>query len=40
MPPYVFIENDRVVELPTSMLEFEDKGGRRDPLQRDGGTST
>ena len=31
MPPYVFIENDRVVELPTSMLEFEDKGGRPGP---------
>ncbi len=31
MPPYVFIENDRVVELPTSMLEFEDTGGRPGP---------
>ena len=31
MPPYVFIENDRVVELPTSMLEFEDRGGRPGP---------
>ena len=29
MPPYVFIENDRVVELPTSMLEFEDRGASR-----------
>jgi len=34
MPPYVFIENDRVVELPTSMLEFEDKGGRPGPATK------
>ena len=34
MPPYVFIENDRVVELPASMLEFEDKGGRPGPATK------
>ncbi len=31
MPPYVFIEDDQVTELPTSMLAFEDKGGRPGP---------
>jgi len=30
-PDSIFIEDDRVTELPTSMLEFEDKGGRPGP---------
>lgn len=34
MPPYVFIENDRIVERPTSMLEFEDRGGRPGPATK------
>lgn len=34
MPPYVFIENDRLVEPPTSMLEFEDRGGRPGPATK------
>lgn len=31
MPPYVFIENDRVTKQPTSSLKKEDKGGRQGP---------
>lgn len=31
MPPYVFIEDDHVVDLPTSRLKHEDKGGRPGP---------
>ena len=31
MPPYVFIENDRVTAQPTSSLKKEDKGGRQGP---------
>ncbi|MGK0239858.1 MAG: arylsulfatase A [Candidatus Pelagisphaera sp.] len=31
MPPYVFIENESVTALPTSLLKHEDKGGREGP---------
>ncbi len=31
MPPYVFIENDRVTAQPTSTLKKEDRGGRAGP---------
>lgn len=31
MPPYVFIENDRVLVDPTSTLSEEDSGGRNGP---------
>ncbi|MEM8680767.1 MAG: arylsulfatase [Planctomycetota bacterium] len=31
MPPYVFISQDRVTEMPTSLHSREDKGGREGP---------